>query len=81
MKLSWQICKCLPQNGLKSIRHLLGNTLPHKAGIVNGFLQQEKPEFFTTPPYFIKLVPCDYFPFLRLEKMLRGRKYVHRYSV
>ena len=64
-----------PATGLCGDRLLHDNALSHKAAIVHEYLKQEK---VAHPPYSPDLAPCEFFLFLRLKKLLSGRKYQTR---
>ena len=62
--------------------HLLhDNASSHKCEVVKSFLASEKVKVLNHPPCSPDLIPCDFFLFPRLKKMLSGNKYTSRSSL
>lgn len=64
-----------PSTGLRGVNLLHDNAPAHKSKEVVHFLNEEKVNVLSHPPYSPDLSPCDFFLFPRLKKMLSGRRY------
>ncbi|CAF1071690.1 unnamed protein product, partial [Didymodactylos carnosus] len=82
----WYVDSCLPQvyetvsewrqkTGLRGLILHDDNARPHRAGIVNEFLAENRVEPYRNPPCSPDLSPCDFFMFAKLKNQLRGIRF------
>ena len=57
------------------------NASSHKCEVVKSFLASERMEVLNHPSFSPDLIPCDFFLFPRLKKMLFGNEHTSRSSL
>ena len=64
-----------PTTGVKDILSHHDNASPHKAKIVEDYLEEQELQVLPNPPYSPDLAPCDFWLFPTLKECLAGRKF------
>ena len=70
-----------PSKGRSGVHLLHDNASSHKCEVLKSFLASEKVKILNHPPHSPDLSSCDFFLFLRLQKMLSRNKYTSRSSL
>lgn len=78
----WYTTTCLPQVKTAATTHHItpmilhhDNAPPHRAQETTDWLNENRVQLMTHPPYSPDLAPCDFFIFNRVKKELRGHRF------
>ena len=80
-KLKAHFKRCHHKTGHEYLRLLHGDAHAHKAGIVTKFLESEKVNVLSHPPFSPDLGPCDYLLLSNLNFNLSGKRCKSRNSL